>query len=89
MDINKGKLVYIKDKSQYNSNNFLDTQVIFVEDTKEIITHGISFAGIPSSYNMYVGAKDKKANATTTNGNTYIKLYKDSTLNNQFLTRSI
>ena len=85
MDINKGKLVYIKDKSQYNSNNFLDTQVIFVEDTKEIITHGISFAGIPSSYNMYVGAKDKKANATTTNGNTYIKLYKDSTLNNQFL----
>lgn len=54
MDINKGKLVYIKDKSQYNSNNFLDTQVIFVEDTKEIITHGISFAGIPSSYSMYM-----------------------------------
>lgn len=85
MDINKGKLVYIKNKSSYNSNVFLDTQVIFVEDTKEIITHGISFAGIPSSYNMYVGAKDKKANASTENGNTYIKLYKDSTLNNQFL----
>jgi hypothetical protein len=33
---------------------------------------------------MYVGAKDKKANASTENGNTYIKLYKDSTLSNQF-----
>ena len=37
-----------------------------------------------TAYN-YVGAKDTNSNATTTNGNTYLKLYENGTKRSQFL----
>lgn len=33
---------------------------------------------------LYVGAKDQKSNATTTNGNSWIKLFDNSTIRNQY-----
>jgi hypothetical protein len=37
------KLVYCKKQSDYTSRSFSDNQVIFIEETGEIITHGKSF----------------------------------------------
>lgn len=37
------KLVYCKKQSDYTSHSFSDNQVIFIEETGEIITHGKSF----------------------------------------------
>ena len=39
---------------------------------------------INSQYTAYVGAVDTASNAVTTNGNTYLKLYEDSTKKSQF-----
>lgn len=40
------KLVYCKKQSDYTSHSFSDNQVIFIEETGEIITHGKSFGKV-------------------------------------------
>lgn len=55
----------------------------------ELDNQGHAFVNVPWSNTHYttalhVGAKDAKSNSVTTNGNTYIKLFDDSSLRNQF-----
>ena len=57
--------------------------------TKAMVTTALGYTPPTSDTNthytttLYAGAKDAKSNAATTNGNTYIKLYDDSTVRSQ------
>lgn len=57
--------------------------------TKAMVTNALGYTPPTSDTNthytttLYAGAKDAKSNAATTNGNTYLKLYDDSTVRSQ------
>lgn len=64
------------------TNNYLTTgyRLTITKSTRAISYGSLSQS---TAYN-YIGEKDKKSNATTTNGNTYLKLYEGGVKRSQF-----
>lgn len=74
------------DTSYVYTSNYLNTgSRITISKSTRTISSG-SLGAITSHYEAhnYIGAKDTQANGTTTNGNTYLKLYENDVKRSQF-----
>ena len=69
----------------YTSNYLTNGNRITITKSNRAISSG-SLGAITSHYEAhnYIGAKDTQANGTTTNGNTYLKLYESGAKRSQF-----
>lgn len=83
MAINK-KLIHFKNKTNFNNevanNNILDTSIVFVQDSKEIHTHGTTYKSVnwsvleqykPTGQYMTIEALEDGLTFTFTNQVTY------------------